>query len=112
MRNTLIAFTICALMAAYLRVTDPLGLGALVFFMAAALFAALVLVGLVPRIGHTPRGAVGLLSAAALIGWGVLWWAGEGPPLGAFVVAEEASVQADFAPTGPHPDVLASSEGR
>jgi hypothetical protein len=53
------------------------------------------------------------------MGWGVLWWAGEGGPLAspAFSIAEDISVAHapmadDFAPLGPHPDGSLAAEGR
>jgi hypothetical protein len=119
MRNILIAFATCAALAVYFRISEASGLGGLVFFMAAAMFGALILVGLVPRFGHTPRGAMALLAGAAVMGWGVLWWAGEGGPLdpAPFAIAEEVGAihtptPEDFSPLGPHPDGRLAAEGR
>lgn len=78
MRNAAIGFVAAAVLACLFRFAEIAGpysaLGSMVAFLFAAMFGALLLVAMVSRIGHTPRGAASILASAALLCVGVYWW--------------------------------------
>ncbi len=78
MRNAAIGFLAASTLACLFRFAGLGGaygaLGSMVAFLFAAVFAALLLVALVPRVGHTPRGAASILASGVLLCVGVYWW--------------------------------------
>lgn len=122
MRNAAIGFALSAAVAVALRYySGASSLGALLFFMLAAVFAAIILVGLVSRIGHTPRGAASILGAAALMAVGVYWWIERDTPFdrtidrAAFAITEQAGQALETAesePLAPHAEAAGDAVHR
>lgn len=112
MLNAAIGFGVALLLACLFRFTGLGGaygeLGSFVFFLFAAVFGTIILVGLVSRIGHTPRGAASLLAGACALGVGVYWWLDLGRTFDGGLetvaaVAEAEAAESSLAP-GPRPD--------
>jgi hypothetical protein len=78
MRNAAIGLLAALLLACLFRFAGVGGtysaLGSMVAFLFAAVFASLLLVGMVSRVGHTPRGAASIVVSGALLCVGVYWW--------------------------------------
>lgn len=107
MRNAAIGFLVASVLACLFRFAEIGGvysaLGSMVAFLFAAVFAALLLVAMVSRVGHTPRGAASILASAALLCVGVYWWLDLGQTLNgldfetAVAVAEPLPAEPDHA---------------
>ena len=78
MRNAAIGLLATSIVACIFRFSGFGGaygaLGSTVAFLFAAVFAALLLVAMVSRIGHTPRGAATILASGAMLCVTVYWW--------------------------------------
>lgn len=91
-------------------------LGSLVSFLFVAVFGAMILVGMVSRIGHTPRGVASLLAGAFALCAGVYWWLDLGRAFDDGIetvaaVAEAEAAESGIAP-GPRPDPDLFSQSR
>lgn len=120
MLNAAIGLGVAALLACLFRFAGLGGpyseLGSLVSFLFVAVFGAMILVGLVSRIGHTPRGAASLLAGAFALCAGVYWWLDLGRTFDGgletvAVAAESEATQSGIAP-GPRPEPDLFSQSR
>lgn len=120
MLNAAIGLAVAALLACLFRFAGLGGiyseLGSLVSFLFVAVFGAMILVGLVSRIGHTPRGAASLLAGACALCAGVYWWLDLGRTfdggLEAVAVAAETEAADGARAPGPRPDPDLFSQSR
>jgi hypothetical protein len=97
-RKAAIGLGIASVLACLFRFTSLGGgyneLGSMVAFLFAALFAAMILVGLVSRVGHTPAGASALAAGAVLLCISVYWWLDLGKTINVVGLDETAAVAA------------------
>jgi hypothetical protein len=119
MLNAAIGFAIALFLACLFRFAGLGGpyseLGSLVAFLFVAVFGAMILVGSVSRIGHTPRGAASLLAGAFALCAGVYYWLDLGRTFDGgleTVAAVTEAEAADGSLAGPHPapDLLTQSQ--